>query len=564
VRADRGAGAGPALAAASAYVALALFWFRPIWQKLGRAVVPDDGDPWFNLYILEWGYRSLRRGFAGLWSPPFFHPTRGVLAFSDHLLGPAVLSAPLRALTGSEVAPYTLLVVSSFVLGGFITFWVFRRRGLSAPAAFAAGLVYAAAPFRWDQLSHLAILWAQWLPLLVWAWDELLAAPTLRSAAVFVAAYALQVSGGTSLAYMAHLPLLVLLALHWAEHGRELSARASLRVLVPALLAAAALAAAFFVPYWRVSRELGLERSPEETRTFGATLTSLWQPSTRNLYFSAEEWKGAFRDENALFAGFAATILVCVALFAIVRRYQAGPGERPAPLSRWDRAMLGTAAASLLLCFPAVYLTLARVVPGLSGMRVPTRFFAIALLPIAWLAGRGLDHLAPAGATAARRGAAGALLALFLFDSTPRRLTWVDVPAPESFPRAYHWLAGQRDVTAIVELPFAGAAPGEIDRMLYQTLHGKRLANGYSGYLAPSFLTLQRELAWPLHERRQLELLRQLGISHVVVSGVRGGRLAARGRLLPMDAALTEGPAREAELVFSDERNLVYRLLPSG
>jgi hypothetical protein len=545
-------------------VALALFWFRPIWLKLGRAVVPDDGDPWFNLYILEWGYRSLRRGFAGVWSPPFFHPTRGVLALSDHLLGPAVLSAPLRALTGSEVAPFMLLVVSSFVLGGFVTFWVFRRRGLSAPAAFAAGLVYAAAPFRWDQLSHLAILWAQWLPLLVWAWDELLAGPTPRKAAVFVAAYALQVSGGTSLAYMAHLPLLVLLVLHRAEHGRELASRASLRVLAPTLLASAALAATFFAPYRRVSDELGLARSPEETRAFGATVTSLWQPSARNLYFSPEEWNGTFRAENALFAGFAATILVCIALLAIARRYQARPGERPEPLSRWDRAMLATAAASLLLCFPAVYLTLARAVPGLAGMRVPTRFFAIALLPIAWLAGRGLDHLAPAGATAVRRAAAVALLALLLFDSTPRRLTWVDVPAPESFPRAYHWLAGQRGVTAIVELPFAGSAPGEIDRMLYQTLHGKPLANGYSGYLAPSFLTLQRELSWPLRERRQLELLREHRISHVVVSGMRAGRLAARGRLVPMDAALTEGPGREAELVYSDEHNLVYRLLPAG
>lgn len=287
---------------------------------------------------------------------------------------------------------------------------------------------------------------------------------------------------------------------------------------------------------------------------FGARLTSLVTPSTRNLYYSARVWGRTFRAENALFPGFSASLLVGIGLALAARQRWRG-------LSRWDRGMFVVGAGSLLLCFPAVYLPLSRIVPGLAGMRVPSRFYAVSLLPIAWLAGRGVDALLASSRTRRWHAAAWALCALLLVESTPRRLEWVKVAPAASYPIVYHWLARRPEVAAVVELPFAPDAADEIPRMLYQTLHGKPLANGYSGYLPPSFTSLQRGLGWPLRRHEQLELLRRRGISHIVVSRWRRGAPDPRGKLAPLPAELTRGPTREAELVYADETHLVYRVM---
>jgi hypothetical protein len=387
---DRAERRAAALYATGGYLALTLFWFRPVWGEIERAVSPAGGDP------------------------------------------PEV-PTPLRALFGGGVVAYDVLVLTSFVLCGALTFAVFHRRGLSTLAAFAAGLVFAAAPFRWDQLSHLAVLWTQWLPLLAFTWDDLLAAPTAHRASAFLGVYLVQMSAGPALVPLATLPLLVLLVVHARDRGRALLSRDALRVLVPTALGAACLVALVYVSAGR-----NLPASPEEIRAHGATLTSLTQPSMRNLYFSPHEWAGSWRAENALFAGFVAVTLVCVSLFVILRRSlerHQGP-----ILPRWDRAMLGIAATSLLLCFAEAFLALARMVPGLDAVTPPTRFFAVALMAIAWLAGRGLDVVIGTRASLARPVATwrtvlvAALLAVLLVESTPRRLDRSPASAEAVYP----------------------------------------------------------------------------------------------------------------------------------
>ena len=62
----------------------------------------DPGDTLLNIYILEHAYQH----FSGLhlldaeqfWSPDFFWPLKGTLAWSDHLLGPSVIYGLFRSL----------------------------------------------------------------------------------------------------------------------------------------------------------------------------------------------------------------------------------------------------------------------------------------------------------------------------------------------------------------------------------------------------------------------------------------------------------------------------------
>src|SRR4029079_8913290 len=113
------------------------------------------------------------------------------------------------------------------------TFWVARQCGCGRWAALIAAIVFTFSPFRWHHLSHLQVLTAQWVPLTLWLGHRLLVAPTLPGAVPFLAAYRLSLASGCYVAYMIHVPLLVLVAAHAIRQGRALVSWRALRILVP-------------------------------------------------------------------------------------------------------------------------------------------------------------------------------------------------------------------------------------------------------------------------------------------------------------------------------------------
>ena len=138
-------------------------------------------------------------------------------------MGPALFTAAFT----NPITAYNLLLFTSFVLSGLATAYVLRASGCGRFASALAGGFWAFAPSRLMHLNGLQILLAQWLPLALWRCDRLLAAPTPRRALLFLLVYALHLTGGSYLAYIVHVPLLVLLLSH-------LGGAAPRRVLRPA------------------------------------------------------------------------------------------------------------------------------------------------------------------------------------------------------------------------------------------------------------------------------------------------------------------------------------------
>ena len=570
------------------FSALSLAYLRPIWRLFASHLAPDLGDPLFNLVLLKWGARKLSTGFAGFWDAPFFFPATGVTAFSDHLLGPAGVAALLGRFGVPPVAAYNLLFLGSFVLSGWTTYWVLRRMGRSGIAAVLGGMAFAFAPFRWDQGSHLQVLLAQWIPLVLWHFDRLLEEATWRRAGLFLFFYALHVTGGTYLAYMIHLPLLALLVNRRATLLERWN-RARALVLGATAAAALLLLGSVFAPYWRAAGQ-GHERREFEVRQFGASLASLATPSASNLYASRfrPQWR---RQENALFPGFLPAALAAVALVAGFRRlrrkpeppiartkrrwlsllsalallafllaelrtwlytpavrasgvgwstppyvttgaifalaligwavlYRRAAGGWPlalAELSPWERGLLSSGALAALLAFPIVFVPAMRFVPGLSGMRVASRFFVFVSFALAALAARGFelvrDRLASAGA---RRAWAAAAIALLALELAPFPLTWNPVLAEDRFPPVYRFLAQAPDVRAILELPI-GEPLDDLPYLYFGTLHGKPMVNGYSGFVPPENASFRADCCHPVPDPEQLARLAAWGVTHVVV-----------------------------------------------
>jgi hypothetical protein len=555
------------LGAAAAYTAYTLYFLRPIWRLFPSHLTPDARDPLFNLYVLKWGAHQARSGFPDFWNANFYFPVRGALALSDHLLGPALLTAALP----DAITAYNALLVVSFALSALSTAYMLRACGCGRFAAVLGGGAWAFAPFRLEHVNHLQLLLAQWLPLTIWFWHRLLARPSAGRAALFLLVYLLHVSGGSYLAYIVHVPLAVVALVHLTAAPRRLAAPRALAVVLPAVAAAGLATTALYQPYVETSQRLGLERPEQEVRKLGATPLSYLTPAPRSTHrvwlnrWLGPEARRRWRSENALFPGLVAGAL---AGFELVTR--ASPRRRRGPPAAsshdrlWERGLALSAAGCLLLTFPAVFLPLTRVVPGLSGLRAPTRFAVVVALAVAYFAARGADRLlARLGGARARAGAAMAALALLLaVELGPARaLPWQRILEEERFPPVYGWLAGRDEVRALLEVPIR--LDREVAYMYYSTRHWKPIANGFSGHRPGAYLQMVERFRW-LPDRDDLALLHRRGVTHLVVHTAPFSRSGRHRQLAAWRLEHERAPRPAVRLEHAAAGDLVYAILGPG
>ena len=95
-------------------------------RNLGEGLPSSWGDTVFNAWILAWSADRLSHGLRGFWDAPFFYPYSDTLAFSEHLLGIGIFTAPIQWLTGNPIVAQNMAFLASYLLG--------RRRDVPAGA----------------------------------------------------------------------------------------------------------------------------------------------------------------------------------------------------------------------------------------------------------------------------------------------------------------------------------------------------------------------------------------------------------------------------------------------
>ena len=98
---------------------------------------------------------------------------------------------------------------------------------------------------------------------------------------------------------------------------------------------------------------------------------------------------------------------------------------------------------------------------------------------------------------------------------------------------------------------------GENDYVYASTVHWKPIANGYSGYMAESYLELARRVPYVPHDDG-FELLREMGITHLVVHTGKAERMKVLRR---WEGRFGTGPDRWMERVYQEPGISIYRLV---
>lgn len=495
-----------AVAALGVGLAVMLTW--PLALHLQTALPYDLADPLLNTYILAWDADRLRHGLTGLWDAPFFYPYSMTLAWSEHLLGLAVFTAPVQWLTGEPVLAYNLAMLGSFALSGVGMFVLVRHLTGRVDAGLISAVAFAAAPYRIAHGSHLQMLVSGWMPIALWGIHAYFATHSRRALVVSVLAFVLQgLSNGYFLYFTTLAVVVVALGELLSRRGRSgtLDAPVSMNRTVSTLLVAAVSVVLAMLPvawaYLSMQRETGFTRSIAEMRMFSASVDDYRRSPSQLAH-----WPGLLvgtSSEHSLFPGAVTALLALVAVSDVVRRPDRTTySTRPAICKIY--AALALVAAWLSMGPDHIgFRLLLTIVPGANGLRVPARLSVVVTLALCVLAGAGAVRvlgfcrsrstrvilILMLGALIVRDGYAGPM-PLRPFDAHQRARGGVDA-----------WMRTQSS-GAVLEWPIYSSHAGwerNLPAQIASLRHGRRVVNGYSG----TGSALQDFLAGPGRDLRQ-------------------------------------------------------------
>ncbi|MGE5125756.1 MAG: hypothetical protein ACM3PV_05665, partial [Betaproteobacteria bacterium] len=465
------------------YAALLVVMSWPMVCDLAHTGPLDRTDARLNAWILAWAGESVWTAPARLFQAPVFHPLPDALAFSENLLLPAAVVAPLQRLSGPVLA-YNVALLGSLQLSGLGAQLLVRRVSGDRLAAFVAGACFAAGPQRWIRLAHLHAQVTVFLPLALLALDRFWERRSLRRALVVGLALALQ---GLASVYLgaitaAALAVAIAVCLCGGLRARELGR------LAVGLLLAAAILWPVARPYLRMRAFEGQEFTQEMVAVSAATLPSYAAAGTPAWGPLSERLLDPTTLRDALFPGVAALVLGIAGLAAAPRRYRAV-------------ALAASIVAVVFSLGPetALYRFLYEHLVLVRGVRALSRFALVPTLALSVLAGLALSGR--------RRPLALAALVAMMAESAslPLRLERYAGPTP-----AARWLAGRPG--AVLSLPLA---EDDTRVMLDGLAHGRPLVNGYSAFIPRPF-DRAMELFGEGVDEQGLRFLRAVGVTHVV------------------------------------------------
>jgi hypothetical protein len=366
------------------YSLLTLLVFRPTPFELAHTAPEVDGLVGDALLYI-WAIGHVSKTLFSPWTMfdgRMFHPSTDTLAFSDHMIGQALLGLPIWIFTsassaldaapvGNAVLEFNVLVLVSYAAGATAAFAYVRWLVGSTPAALAAGIAFVFSPLRFRSPQYIQTLVTIFAPLALLAWLRFVEQPTRRRWGWWVAAWvAHSLMGMYATVYFA---ILMGVVGGWALvaaptrrdprlwRGTLLAPVATLVVLAPTLW-----------PYVRARATLGLERSNGYD-----TLVMMLLPA---LGTSGDGVLGL--DHPYQFGpGLMVWTLAAIGLATGWRRAPVGtlPGWFV-----WSVNAIGLATMLGLMLLPLEW---TQRIPGLDLMRTTHRPFFVALLFIAYFVG---------------------------------------------------------------------------------------------------------------------------------------------------------------------------------
>lgn len=459
--------------AASLFLLLAILHTWPLATGLSSLSRIHD-DAWLNTWAVSWIAHQLPRDPLHLFDANLFHPHRGALAYTEPLIVPGLLAAPISWLGGSPLLAHNVLVLLGFSFTGLAMYALVKHWTGDHRAGLLSGVLFAFNTALLTRTAHVQALHAYWLPLAFLAFERLLTRRRPRDAA----GLGLCVIGAALTS--GYLVVFVSFAVGAAALVRapDFRGRDGVRLLLQ-LAVAGAVTLAILLVVLRPYMAAGHRRPPVAETAEMTTALSSYLSSAALVHY--ESWSSGYfhRAPGILFPGVVTLVLAGVAV---------GRRRRTAP--RGARRMLLAAAGigfvlSLGTLTP-VYAWAYEVIPPLQGLRAVNRFGLLVIFSLAALAGIGLSGFRRPAAAHRRSLVAVALIVVATAESLHGSSSYTRL---DYATRVHRTLAASSWPGAVVELPIDGGMGFRRNAryLLASTVHWRPLVNGFGGFAPPGY-----------------------------------------------------------------------------
>lgn len=467
------------------YAIVVLWLTRPLVSHLDVALAGSSTDAFMHYWNGWWVRQALATGQSIFDTNYLFFPEGVSLAYHNFAWLSIIPWLALQQIVADLLA-YNIIFLLNLVFCGYAAFLLAGRLTANRLAAFIAGLVYLAWPYRLSQLDHPNLISTGWIPLFMLFLIMSLQGGRRRDAVL--AGLCLALVGFTR--WQLLIPMVIVIGAYllgtlpdWIKSRQRwlslaITAGVTLLLLAP--------------PAWLLfgrqdqsptdAAEV-LLREGEEAIMQTDLLAFVTPPASQPLVGQTTEplFDHYYPERTTLrrFPVYLGLATLCLAAIAIWRR--------PRLCLPW----LLMALLLMLLALGPIWRLNGRLYPDLPTLyraleplyfirllRIPERFNIVLALPVAVLAGYGLsvilswrqnrhqDKTWLPFATAAILS----LIILFEYDSGDILLQSTNLPA------YYEQLAADPDQTAILSLPIDALQAKE--QMLAQTVHGLPLVHG--------------------------------------------------------------------------------------
>jgi hypothetical protein len=561
------------------FTALTLLKSYPLIHHFATQLPGGLGDPLLVTWILAWNVHALTTNPLNLFHANIFYPAENVLALSEHMIAVAPIFAPAYLLTSNPILAYNIVFVLAFIFSGMTMFLLVQHWTANFWASLLSGCLFAFAPIRFAELSHLQLANFYWAPLALLFLDKFVWSKRWADLAWFATFYWLQMLASVYLGWLMTIAMVVYLLYHVIRIDRGLLTRSMMPRYAAFIVGSLLVLLPFHLPYYMVQRQWGFSTSVQECMYWAADvlLNYLSPPYLFNAAYLSLVQSYFPRVHNPpnqqmLFPGIVLSSLAVVGSLSVMKSPSV---DRPLQLQRLYRIVLIVAVVLSLGPFlvilgrttslPLPYLLLYYLVPGFHAMRVPGRFALLVALAASVLAALGFLRACAAlqsrwgltqrGINSLQGGLALCWIGLFMLELGFMPMPLASIATGEDVPKVYRWLATKPLNGPIVELPLGQSFWQALKYMYFSTYHWLPLVNGTSRYSPPTYEQLSSEIA-ALPSRESAELLSAIGVKGLVL---HTDQLEPSEVALWQQAKLSEIGLEEIARFGSD---VVYRLAP--
>ncbi|MGH2388877.1 MAG: hypothetical protein ACRDIE_11805 [Chloroflexota bacterium] len=509
-------------------LAIAYTWPLAVHMSTGMLNEIDAQDGYEQIWVIAWVQHALATAPTHLVDAPIFYPTRGVLAYQDHMTPLAVLLYPVQWLSHNPLVVYNVGIILAFPFTALAMYPLAWHLCGDGRAAFLAGIIAAYSPYRERHIVHLNQSSAEGVPLIIWTFERARA----RGGAGWWLAFAgsLFLCSTLSNYYLGYTVLgLGVYSLVLLVRRRPLVTRQSFRGIWALGLGLAPLVLVL-LPYVHVQQTVGGERSLQDVVYFSADVRDFLHAGPESLLYGWTDklWHiPPLTVEVYLFPGWLALALLTIGVWRL-------RAPRPAPIEAMRGRAIAYAQTTLALGvltlgpYLRLFGTLTHValpymavyfwLPGFSGFRDVGRVDQILTVFLAGAASIGAARLLRRLSSRTARKALLALTVILILEYGVIQKPLFPVASGGAIPPVYKWLANQ-PTGVLLELPICGL-PGqpcleESTYMYYSTYHWHPLVNGGGGFFPADW---SRRIA-PLQSFPSPAadaMIKQLGVRYVV------------------------------------------------